>query len=92
MEEKKTETFRLKRKSHTVSQNAKDQLKSYNAIRKKILAAIGEEQLSVPQIAERTEMSREETLYYVMSLLKFNVIQTAGLDDMDEFYFYKIRK
>lgn len=92
MEEKKTETFKIKRETHTVSQKTKDQLKAFNAVRKKILEAMGEEELNILDIAARINMSKDDTTYYVMSLLKFNMIQACGMDDMDEYYFYKIKK
>ena len=92
MEAKNRETFKIKRESHPVSQQVRDQLKSYNAVKKSILEAIGDDELTVPQIAEKIKMNSADTLYYVMSLLKFNVLQVAGIDDMDEFYFYKIKK
>jgi hypothetical protein len=92
MEDKKKETFKIKRETHTVSQEIKDNLKSYNQIKRKIVEAIGDEELSVPQIAEKIQMSKPDTLYYVMSLLKFGVVQTVGIDDMDEYYYYKLKK
>jgi len=88
----KKETFKIKRETHTVSQKVKDQLKQFNQIRKKILEAIGEEELNIPDIAAKIGMSTEETVYYVMSLVKFNKLQAAGMDDMDEYYFYKIKE
>ena len=92
MEEKKRDTFKIKRESHVVSPQAKERQKTYNTIKKKIIEAMGDEEMSVPQIAEKINMNKTETLYYVMSLLKFNVIQTVRLDDMDEFYLYKIKR
>lgn len=92
MQEKKRETFKIKRESHIVPQQVKDQLKAYNTIKKNIIAALGNEALTIPQIAKKINMNEAETMYYVMSLLKFNIIQTVGLDDKDEFYFYKIKK
>lgn len=86
------DTFRIKRETHTVSQKTKENLKNFNIVKKKILDALGDEELTVPQVADKIAMSRSETLYYMMSLLKFNIIQTVGLDDMDEFYIYKIKK
>lgn len=88
MTEKK-ETFRIKRESHQVPQKAKDNLKNFNSVKKRILEAMGDGEYNVPQIAEKINLSHSETLYYMMSLLKFNLIQTVGIDDMDEFYIYK---
>ena len=92
MEEKTGSTFKIKRETHLVSQTVKDNLKSFNAIKKKIIEAFGNEELSIPQLAEKTGLSKEETMYYTMSFLKFGLIQTVRLDDADEYYFYKIKK
>lgn len=92
MEEKKKGTFRIKRETHKVSQEVKDNLKAYNKIKKQIIEAFGDEELSIPQIASKLNMSKPDTLYYVMSLLKFGVVQTVGIDDMDEYYIYKLKK
>jgi hypothetical protein len=92
MKEQKRETFKIKRETYPVSQQAKDNLKNFNSIKKKILESMGDEALSIPQISDRIQMSRSETLYYVMSLLKFGQIQVLGIDDKDEFYLYKVKK
>jgi predicted transcriptional regulator len=92
MEEKKRETFKIRRGTHPVSQQAKDNLKHFNSVKKRILDAMGEEEISVPQIAERIGMDRAETLYYVMTLLKFGLIQVLRIDDMDEYYIYKVKR
>ncbi len=89
MEVKKTETFKKKRETHEVSQAVKDNLKEYNSIKKKILEAFGNEELNVPQVADKIGMSKDKANYYVMTLLKFNLLQVVGMDDNDEFYFYK---
>lgn len=88
----KKETFKIKRETHTVSQQVKDKLKEFNMIRKKILEAIGEDELSIPDIAAKIGMSTADTVYYVMSLVKFNTLRPTGMDDMDEYYYYKINK
>ncbi len=92
MEEKKGETFKIKRETHPVSQQAKDNLKTFNSVKKKILESLGEEGLTVPQIADKIQLGRAETLYYVMSLLKFGWIQVLGIDDRDEYYIYQVKK
>lgn len=92
MEAKTGNTFKIKRESFQVSQKVKENLKTYNTIKKKIIEAFGDEELNIPQIAEKTGLSKEEAMYYTMSLLKFGLIQTVKLDDADEFYFYKIKK
>ncbi|MBN2345087.1 MAG: hypothetical protein JXO51_01770 [Candidatus Aminicenantes bacterium] len=92
MEEKKRETFKIKRESFTVPQQAKDDLKQFNAVKKRILEAMGGEGATVPQIAAKIGMDPAETLYYVMSMLKFGWVQVLGIDDMDEYYLYQVKK
>jgi predicted transcriptional regulator len=92
MEEKKSQTFRIKRETFKVSQEVKDKLKTYNSAKKKIIAAMGEEELNIPQISEKIEMSKADTLYYLMTLLKFGMVEVVGMDDMDEYYIYKLKK
>jgi predicted transcriptional regulator len=92
MEDKKRETFKIKRETHEVSKEVKDNLKYWNQTKKKIIEAFGEEELSIPEISAKLNMSKADTLYYVMSLLKFGVVQTCRIDDMDEYYIYKLKK
>jgi len=92
MEKKKPDTYKIKRQTYQVPDKLKDELKVFNSIKKKILDAMGEEEITIPQISERIQMSKSETLYYVMSLLKFGMIQVIGIDDMDEYYIYKKKK
>ena len=91
VDDSKRDTFKKKRETHEVPQAVKDNLKNYNAVKKQIITAFGDEELTVPQLAEKTGLSKSQVLYYVMSLLKFGVVQTVGIDDMDEFYIYKIK-
>lgn len=92
MEDQKEFTFRKKREQHNVSQQVKDHLKEYNAIRKRITEAMGDDDCSIPELAQKIGMTHSETLYYMMSMLKFGQISCTGIDDMDEFYLYKIVK
>jgi len=92
METIKGNTFKAKRETCQVPQAVKDNLKAYNSIRRKIVEAFGNEEMTIPQLAEKTGISKEDAVYFTMSLLKFGQLETVRLDDMDEYYFYKIRK
>jgi hypothetical protein len=92
MEEKKRETCRIRRERRPATQQAKDNLKAFTAIKKKVLESMGDEELTIPQIAEKIKMSEAETLYYVMTLLKFGSIRALRIDDRDEFYIYQAKK
>jgi hypothetical protein len=92
MKDEKRETYKKKRDSFQVAQEVKDSLKQFNAVKKKILDAMGNEGCTIPQIAAQTGMNRSEALYYVMSMLKFGWIQVVGVDDKDEYYIYQGKK
>jgi len=92
MQDQKSQTFKAKREQHEVTQQLKDELKKFNATKKKVIGAFGEEELNIPELAEKTGLSREEALYYAMTFLKFGWLKTTRLDDMDEYYYYKISK
>ena len=49
-------------------------------------------ELTVAQISEKTGMSRPDTLYHVMSLVKFGIVKVGEIDDMDEYFTYKLNK
>lgn len=92
MGEVKRDTCRIRREANPVSQQAKDNLKRFTAVKKKILESLLTEGFTVPQIAEKIQMDRSETLYYVMTLLKFGWVQVLGVDDKDEYYIYQEKK
>lgn len=92
MDTKHKETYKIKRQNHTVSQKSKEQLKAYNLKKKKIIDNLTGKKLTIPELAKLCGYSEKETLYLVMSLLKFGDIQVSGIDDMDEYYYYKIKE
>ena len=51
-----------------------------------------DEDLTVKQLAEKNGMPTHETMYYLMSLVKFGFVKTGDIDDMDEYYTYKLNK
>ena len=49
------------------------------------------EKATIPELAEKLDMRSSEVVYYLMSMLKYGDIETVGLDDMDEYYIYKLK-
>jgi hypothetical protein len=37
-------------------------------------------------------MPTHEVMYYLMSLVKYGLVKTGDIDDMDEYYSYKLNK
>ena len=58
----------------------------------KILESLKQEQKSISQIAEDTNLSLPVTTYHVMTLVKYGYVNPTEMDEMDEFYFYELIK
>lgn len=85
-------TIDIIKQKRGVSDSVKQSLKEYNSIRKKILATMESEHKSIPQIAKEIDMPLDQVTFYLMSLQKFGFVEVSELDDMDEYYFYKLKK
>ncbi len=85
-------TINIIKETRKVPAHVTETRKKYMQIRKAILEALKEESKTVPQIAAQTSLPLPETTYYLMSLLKFGEIAVDALDDMDEYYTYKLTK
>lgn len=92
MEIEKGKTFKYLKEKREVSQQAKDQLKEFNRIKKAILEALKEGELTIMQLSEKLNMPRPEVVYYLMSLVKYGFVATGEVDDMDEYFTYKIKQ
>ncbi len=92
MMDAKIKTINILKETRTVPAHVLEGRKKYVRIRKAILEALKDEGKTIPQIAEATELSSPETTYYLMTLLKFGEVEVDGIDDMDEYYIYKLKK
>jgi Fic family protein len=82
----------LREKLGGIPEQAKENLKEFNAIKRKMLDALKEEDLTVKQMSEKIDMPTHEVVYYLMSLVKYGFVKTGEVDDMDEYYTYKLNK
>lgn len=82
----------LREKLGGIPQQAKDNLKEFNGIKKQMLDALKDEDLTVKQMSEKINMPTDEVVYYLMSLVKYGFVKTGEIDDMDEYYTYKLNK
>jgi len=93
MEVEKGKTAKyLREKLGGIPEQAKEQLKEFNAVKKRILEALADEELTVKQLSEKLSMPTHEVMYYLMSLVKYGLVKTGDIDDMDEYYSYKLNK
>jgi predicted transcriptional regulator len=92
MEIEKGKTAINLRKTREVPQELKDNLKEFNRIKKAILEALKEGDLTIKQLSQELNMNRPDVVYYLMSLVKYGFVQTGEVDDMDEYFTYKLKK
>lgn len=86
-------THRYLREKQGVPKKATEQLKEYNRIKRAIKKALEEGgELTVKQISEQLEMTLPDTVFYLMTLVKYGEVLVGELDDMDEYYTYKLNK
>jgi DNA-directed RNA polymerase specialized sigma subunit len=91
MEVEKGKTFRYLREKREVSQAAKNNLKQFTRIKKEILDALKEKEMTIAELTEKLGMPKHKIVFYLMSLLKYGQVQTGSIDDMDEYYTYKLK-
>jgi hypothetical protein len=88
----KTKTINIIKETRKIPAHVTENRKKYVKIRKAILDTLKDEGKTIPQIAEITKIPMSETTWYLMSLLKFGDIAVEGVDDMDEYYIYKLKQ
>lgn len=91
MEIEKGKTAKYLREKSPVSEQVKEQLKYFTKTKKLVLNALKEGEKTVPELAKQLKMPADEVMYYLMSLLKYGLIETGEIDDMDEYFQYKIK-
>ncbi len=90
--EAKSKTINIIKETRKVSPQVSESRKKFVQTRKAIMEALKDEGKTIPQIAALTQLPLHETTYYLMSLQKFGEVTVEGIDDMDEYFIYKIKK
>ncbi len=84
-------TVLILKEKRQVPQAVKDNLKYFVKIKKEILKALKDKKMTIPELSEVLNKPKDETLYYLMSLLKYGFVEVDGIDDMDEYFYYKLK-
>ena len=71
---------------------ARENLKQFNRMKRAIRKALEEGQMTIPDIAKKLEINKADATFYVMSLRKYGIIAAGEQDDMDEYFYYKLKK
>ncbi|MGC9151130.1 MAG: hypothetical protein ACP5F6_05165 [Microbacter sp.] len=90
--EKKERTIDIIKQERKVSPEVLENRKIFSRNRKAIMEALKEGPKTIPQVAAEIQLSLPDTTFYMMTLFKFGDVDVNGLDDMDEYYFYELKK
>jgi predicted Rossmann fold nucleotide-binding protein DprA/Smf involved in DNA uptake len=82
----------LREKLGGIPELAKENLKEFNGIKRQLLDALKDQDMTIKQLTEKLNMPSDEVVYYLMSLVKYGLVKTGDIDDMDEYYTYKLNK
>ncbi len=91
MEVEKGKTAKYLKEKRPVPREVTEQLKYFTRIKKSILNALKEGDKTIPQLAEILAIPKDEVVFQLMSLLKYGFVETGEIDDMDEYFYYKIK-
>ena len=92
MDIEKGKTYKYLRDKREVSEAAKENLKNFTRIKKSILDALRERDMTIAQIAQLLNMPKHDIVFYLMTLVKYGFVQTGVIDDKDEYFTYKLKK
>lgn len=85
-------TIDIIKQNRKVSELVKENMKAFNKIKKLILKSLESEEKTIPQIAQEIDIPLDVVTYHLMTLQKYGNIEAGEADDLDEFYFYKLKK
>ena len=46
---------------------------------------------SIPQVAEELAVDKDVVTYNMMTMNKYSVVMAAGMDEKEEYFYYKIK-
>ncbi len=85
-------TVDIIKKQRKATEAAKEKLKEFNRMKKAITNALREGPATIPQIAGKINEPTDKVLYYLMTMYKFGMVEVDSIDDMDEYYLYRLKK
>ena len=92
MEPEKGKTAKYLKTKRPVPKEVTEQLKQFTKAKKSILNALKEGDKTIPQLAETLKMPADEVVFQLMSLLKYGFVETGDMDDMDKYFYYKLKQ
>ena len=66
-------------------------MKEYPQLWKNILQTMNGTKKSIPEVANELAADKDVVTYHMMTMNKYSVVMAAGMDDKEEYYYYKIK-
>lgn len=66
-------------------------MKEYPQIWKEILAGMTDEKNTIPQIVANSKLAGELVTFHMMTMNRYGVIVPAGMDEKEEYFYYKVK-
>jgi DNA-directed RNA polymerase specialized sigma subunit len=92
MEAEVGKTAKYLRDKQGIPEKAKENLKEFVRIKKALIDALKNEEMTIPQLSEKLSMSKDEVTFYLMTLVKYGDVAVGEIDDNDEYFTYKLNK
>jgi len=67
-------------------------MKEYPQLWKQILQSINEKPKTIPEISNELEINNDLITYHLMTMNKYSIVESAGLDKKEIYYMYKLKK
>ena len=67
-------------------------MKDMPQIWRRISASLENGTKTIPALAQELELNPQLVTYHLMTMNKYSIVEADGLDDNDEYYYYKLKK
>ena len=92
MEAEIGKTAKYLRDKQGIPEKAKENIKEFVRIKKALIDALKNGEMTIPQLSEKLSMSKEDVTFYLMTLVKYGDVAVGEIDDNDEYFTYKLNK
>jgi len=66
-------------------------MKEYPQHWKQIVTSIGAEHKTIPEIAQSIGVDKDLVTWHLMTMNKYNVVMADGMDEKEQYYYYKLK-
>ncbi|MGM0648515.1 MAG: hypothetical protein ACQESZ_09025 [Bacteroidota bacterium] len=87
-----TKTIDEIKKIRSVSPELQEKRKAYNRVKKQIKDSLKEGGKTIPELAKATGIDVHTITFTLMSMRKFHDVEVGEIDDMDEYFYYKLKQ